>query len=179
VVTARRSDLAGYAGYGYCASRSRWYWGSKLMLIVTGDGTVTGFGLANPTLAGERDEVRQMLQCQPANCPRPGPAIVADKGFAGDDLEKFLAGPELDLTPVRPARKNEKDRAIVPNWLRQRAEAIIWTLKHQPGLERHGGRVPAGPRARVVQRPPALNAVIWHNWNIGAPVNRSLIAYDH
>jgi hypothetical protein len=26
VVTARRPDLAGYAGYGYCASRSRWYW---------------------------------------------------------------------------------------------------------------------------------------------------------
>ena len=25
----------------------------------------------------------------------------------------------------------------------------------------------------------ALNAVIWHNWLIGAPVKRSLIAYDH
>ena len=52
VVTARRSGLSGYAGYGYCDSRSRWYWGSKLMLIVTCDGTVTGFGLANPRLAG-------------------------------------------------------------------------------------------------------------------------------
>jgi len=25
----------------------------------------------------------------------------------------------------------------------------------------------------------ALNAAIWHNWQIGAPVKRSLIAYDH
>lgn len=25
----------------------------------------------------------------------------------------------------------------------------------------------------------ALNACIWHNWLIGAPVKRSLIAYDH
>jgi hypothetical protein len=25
----------------------------------------------------------------------------------------------------------------------------------------------------------ALNAAIWHNWAIGAPVKRSLIAYDH
>jgi hypothetical protein len=25
----------------------------------------------------------------------------------------------------------------------------------------------------------ALNACIWHNWQIGAPVRRSLIAYDH
>jgi hypothetical protein len=24
-----------------------------------------------------------------------------------------------------------------------------------------------------------LNAAIWHNWQIGAPVKRSLIAYDH
>ncbi len=61
------------------------------MLIVTCDGTVTGFALANPKLTGEREEVRQMLECQPANCPRPGTAIVADKGFAGEDFESFLA----------------------------------------------------------------------------------------
>ena len=66
-----------------------------------------------------------------------------------------------------------------PNWLRQRVEAIIWTLKNEPGLERHGGRIPAGLRARIVQRLLALNAAIWFNWQIGAPVKRSLIAYDH
>jgi len=49
VITARRSDLCGYAGYGFCPSHSRWYWGSKLMLICTCEGTVTGFGLANPS----------------------------------------------------------------------------------------------------------------------------------
>ena len=26
----KRSDLAGRASYGYCVSRSRWYWGLKL-----------------------------------------------------------------------------------------------------------------------------------------------------
>jgi hypothetical protein len=30
-----------------------------------------------------------------------------------------------------------------------------------------------------VQRLLALNTCIWHNWMIGAPVKRSLIAYDH
>jgi len=50
---------------------------------------------------------------------------------------------------------------------------------HQLGLERHGGRIPAGLWARIVQRLLALNAVIWFNWQIGAPVKRSLIAYDH
>ena len=28
-ITAKRSDLYGYAGYGYCASHSRWYWGAS------------------------------------------------------------------------------------------------------------------------------------------------------
>ena len=52
VITAKRSDLAGWAGYGYCPSHSRWFWGSKLLLMCTCDGTVTGFGLANPKLLG-------------------------------------------------------------------------------------------------------------------------------
>ena len=68
VVTARRSDLYGYAGYGYCLSHTRWYWGAKLLLICTCDGTVTGFGLANPKLYGERDQARQMLT-RPAGEP--------------------------------------------------------------------------------------------------------------
>jgi hypothetical protein len=179
VITAKRSELFGWAGYGYCPSHSRWYWGSKLLLICTCEGTVTGFGLANPKLYGEREQARLLLERQPANRPRPGTAVVTDKGLSGGDTEAFFASPELGLTLLRPARKDEKTPRLFPNWLRQRVEAIIWTLKNQLGLERHGGRVPAGLWARVVQRLLALNAAIWHNWQIGAPVKRSLIAYDH
>jgi hypothetical protein len=183
VITARRSDLYGYAGYGYCPSHSRWYWGTKLTVICTCDGTVTGFGLANPKLHGEREAARQMLTDQPANRPAPGTAVVTDKGLSGQDTEEFFTSDNLQLSLVRPARKDEKQPRYFPNWLRQRVEAIIWTLKNQLenqlGLERHGGRVPAGLWARIIQRLLALNAVIWHNWLIGAPVKRSLIAYDH
>jgi hypothetical protein len=177
-VTAKRSGLFGWAGYGYCPSHSRWYWGAKLMLICTCEGTVTGFGLANPKLYGERDQARQLLEHHPANRPPPGTAVITGKGLAGQGTEEFFATPGLDLALIRPARKNEPPRYF-PNWLRQRVEAIIWTLKHQLGLEHHGGRVPAGLWARIVQRLLALNAVIWFNWQIGAPVKRSLIAYDH
>jgi hypothetical protein len=176
-VTAKRSALFGWAGYGYCPSHSRWYWGSKLMLMCTCEGTVTGFGLANPKLYGERDQARQMLKDQPANRPAPGTAMVTDKGLAGQGTGEFFGSPGLGLELIRPARKDEPPRYF-PNWLRQRVEAIIWTLKNQLGLERHGGRVPAGLWARIVQRLLALNAVIWFNWQIGAPVKRSLIAYD-
>jgi hypothetical protein len=179
VVTARRPDLFGYAGYGYCPSHSRWYWGSKLLLICTCDGTVTGFGLANPKLPGEREAARQMLHDQPANRPAPGTAVVTGKGLSGEETEEFFASDGLQLTLIRPARKDEKQPRYFPNWLRQRVEAIIWTLKNQLGLERHGGRAPAGLWARIIQRLLALNAVIWFNWQIGASVKRSLIAYDH
>ena len=178
-LTARRSGLFGWAGYGYCPSHSRWYWGAKLLLICTCEGTVTGFGLANPKLFGEREQARQMLKHQPANRPAPGTAVVTDKGLSGEETEAFFAGPDLELTLIRPARKDEKQPRSFPNWLRQRVEAIIWTLKNQLGLERHGGRAPTGLWARLVQRLLALNAVIWFNWQIGAPVKRSLIAYDH
>ena len=81
-----------------------------------------------------------------------------------EDTEAFFASPDLGLTLIRPARKDEKAPTYFPNWLRQRVEAIIWILKNQLGLERHGGRVPAGLWARVLQRLLALNAAIWHNW---------------
>jgi hypothetical protein len=158
-VTAKRSDLFGYAGYGYGASHSRWYWGCKLLLICTCDGAVTGFSLANPRLHGERDQARRTLERQPANRPAPGTAVVTDEGLSGQGTEEFFAGDSPGLTLIRPARKDEKQRRPFPNWLRQRVEAVIW--------------------ARIIQRLLALNACIWHNWQIGAPVKRSLIAYDH
>ena len=176
-VTTQRSNLFSWAGYGYETSHSRYYWGVRLMLITTADGTLTGFGLANPKLMGEREEIRQVLTHQPANRPAPGTTVVTDRGLSGEDTERFFA--DLDLLPIRPARKDEKTARPFPNWLRQRVEAIIWTLKNQLGLEDHGGRVPAGLWTRIVQRLLALNATIWHNWNVGAPVKRSLIAYDH
>lgn len=176
-LTAQRSDLFGWAGYGYESAHSRWYWGVKLLLIATPDGTVTGFSLANPKLAGEREQTRQTLLHQPANRPAPGSTVVTDKGLAGAEVEEFFTGLDLDL--VRPARRDEKTPRPFPNWLRQRIEAIIWTLKNQLGLEHHNARVPQGLWTRILQRLLALNAAIWHNWTIGAPVKRSLIAYDH
>jgi hypothetical protein len=151
--------------------------GSRLLWVCPPEATVTGFGLANPKLVGEREAVTGMLAGVPANRPTAGTLLVADKGFAGRDFQAALTG--LDLTIMRPARTDEPEVRGFPNWLRQRIEAIIWTLKGQLGLDRHGGRVPAGLWTRVVQRLLALNAAIWFNWQIGAPTKRSLIAYDH
>ena len=50
--TATRSSLFGYAGYGHDTSHHCFYWGSRLLLICAPEGTVTGFGLANPKAGG-------------------------------------------------------------------------------------------------------------------------------
>jgi hypothetical protein len=123
--------------------------------------TTSGTGCAPPR--------RQTLERQPANRPAPGTAVITDKGLSGPGTEEFFAGDGLGLALIRPARKDEKQPRPFPNWLRQRVEAVIWTLKSQLGLERHGGRIPAGLWARIIQRLLALNACIWHNWQIGAP----------
>ena len=46
--TARRSELAGWVGYGYCAAHSRWYWGLKLYLVTSPDGMPVAWCLASP-----------------------------------------------------------------------------------------------------------------------------------
>jgi hypothetical protein len=175
--TATRSQLFAYAGYGRDPSHHCFYWGARLLLVCTPEGTVTGFGLANPKLWGERDHARLLLATQPANRPPAGSVVISDKGLAGQATEEGFA--ELGLWLLRPSRTDEPDPGVFPTWLRQRVEAIIWTLKHQLGLDHPGGRIPAGLWARVVQRLLALNAAIWFNWQLGAPVKRSLIAYDH
>ena len=127
-VTAKRSDLFGHAGYGYCPSHSRWYWGAKLLIICTCDGTVTGFSLANPKLHGERDQARQTLERQPANRPAPGTAVVTDKGLSGQGTEEFLAqacgpassGGSSPSTPASGTTGRSAPRQAIPDRLRPR-----------------------------------------------------------
>jgi hypothetical protein len=46
-------------------------------------------------------------------------------------------------------------------------------------LERHGGRTITGVNGLVLQRILARTTAIWHNDKTGAPVHRSLTAFDH
>jgi hypothetical protein len=176
--TVKRSDLAGHAGYGYCASHSRYFWGFRLYLITTAEGMPILWGLANPKL-GEREVVQALLAADTDHrLLRAGDVILGDKGFAGAQFEAFLRE-ELGAHLIRPDRKDEPARFGKLARVRQWIESIIDTAKGQLTLEQHGGRILAGVYARVAARLLALAAAIWHNWQIGAPIKRSLIAYDH
>jgi len=174
--TVKRSDLAGHAGYGYCASHSRYFWGFRLYLVCTPDGMPVIWGLANPKL-GE-PEVTEVLLRQDRHLIAPGQIIVGDKGFAGREFEAFITG-ELGGHLIRPDRKDETPRFGKLGGIRQWVESVFDTLKGQLTLEDHGGRTIAGVYSRVAARLLALAAGIWHNWLINAPAKRSLIAYDH
>lgn len=173
--TVKRSDLAGHCGYGFCASHSRYFWGFRLYLICTAEGMPIIWGLANPKL-GER-EVTQALLEHDHHLVAAGQVILGDKGFAGREFEAFVHD-ELGAHLLRPDRKGEPPRFGKLARYRQWIEAVFDTLKGQLTLEEHGGRTLAGVYARVAARLLALAAGIWHNWHTGAPIKRSLIAYD-
>ena len=177
--TVRRSELAGFAEYGYCASHSRWFWGLRLHLLTTLGGLPIGYALTGAK-ADERQVLLDILGTDPSLLAhRVGQVVIGDKNYYGRDFETRLAGAGIRL--LRPARKGEPERPgsrfFKP--LRQIIESINDTLKGQLDLEAHGGRTPSGVLARVLQRILALTAAIWHNDHTGQPVKRSLLAYDH
>lgn len=177
--TVKRSDLAGWAGYGYCASHSRFYWGLRLFLVCTPTGMPITWALASPKI-DEREVMVAMLDREPHLATgRPDLLVIADKGFASRQFETDLAA--RGATLLRPSFKREKHRKgeSLLKTVRQLIESVNDTLKGQLNLEQHGGRTIEGVAVRVAQRILAMAAAIWHNHKTGQPTLRSLTAYDH
>jgi hypothetical protein len=77
------SQFAGRAAHGYCASHARHFWGFELDLLCAPDGTPVRYELF-PANTGELEGLNL-----------DGYTVLADKGFAGEELEQVMAG--LDL----------------------------------------------------------------------------------
>jgi hypothetical protein len=103
--TVKRSELAGWAEYGYCASHSRFFWGLRLHLVCTLHGLPVGWALTGAK-ADERealDAILAGLPIVPAGAGRQ--MLIADKNYFGREFEADLANHGIDL--LRPARKGE------------------------------------------------------------------------
>lgn len=176
--TAKRSDLAGWATYGYSASHSRYFWGLRLHLITTPSGLPIAFALTGAK-HDERTTALDMITMDPTMV-RPRQVLIADKGYRSVTFETELN--DMGITLIRPTMKGEKPR-LLQRFLRpfrQIIESVNQTLKAQLDLERHGARKPDGVTARICQRLLALTAAIWHNETTNQPgPARSLTAYDH
>jgi hypothetical protein len=169
--TARRSELAGYAAYGWCRSHSRYFWGFRLYLLCAPDGMPIRFELA-PANAPERKVAHEMLD----GISLEGYTVLADKGFAGEEFEQHMAS--LGARFLRPDRRNEPRRYGSLGSVRQWIESVFWTCKGQLTLEHHGARTIQGVCVRIALRLLALAAGLVHNQHIGNP-GRHFAAYGH
>ena len=169
--TARRSELAGHAAYGWCRSHSRFFWGFRLLLVCAPDGMPLGFDLVAANV-DERRAAAEVLK----RLPLAGHTVLADKGFAGEQFEALVAS--LGGRLLRPDRRDEPRRHGSLGAARQWIESVIDTLKGQLSLERHGARTLGGLIARITQRLLALAAGVRHN-QLAGTWDRSLVAYDH
>ena len=179
--TAQRSDLAGWAGYGYCAIALPLLLGAAAAPGVHPAGLPIAFALASP----KADE-REVL---PATCSRPNPALLAGRSRPDHHRRQGLLRPRVRGRPRRPRRS----RCSAPPARARRPRAGAALLQAAPPDHRVGQRHPqrparprtprrphrAGVCVRVLQRLLALTAAIWHNDHTGQPTPRSLTAYDH
>jgi len=176
--TAQHSDLAGWATYGCCASRSRYFWGLRLHIIATPSGLPVAYALTGAR-ADERQTALDMIAVDP-DLARPRQILIADRGYRSATLEHELDN--TGITLIRPALNPEKPPPVQQflRPFRQIIESANQTRKAQLDIERHGGRKPDGVAARILQRLLALTTAIWHHETTNQPgPARSLIAYDH
>jgi Transposase DDE domain len=93
--TAHRSDLAGWAEYGYCASHSRFFWGLRLHLVATLGGLPVGFALTGAK-ADERQTLLSILAADPTlAATRPGQTLIADRQYYGGGLRAPSPAPAV------------------------------------------------------------------------------------
>ena len=108
--TAKRSDLAGWADYGYCASHSRCFWGLRLHLVCTLHGLPVGVrpgrreGRRTPDPAGHPGRRPRPVAA------RPGQTLIADKNYYGRAVRSRPRRRRRRRCCARPARARNPGR---------------------------------------------------------------------
>lgn len=123
----RHSDFLGSATYGYCAARRMKYFGYKLVMLTTLDGTPYAFELV-PANTDERDAADEILGTLPS-----GSQAWSDKGFIGEDWQaQWAAANGTHIWTTKRQNQHlqnppEFDRLL--NRIRERVEGAFDILK--------------------------------------------------
>jgi len=168
---ASKSEFAGEAAYGYCAAKSRWYWGVRLLLVSDRHGAPLGYDL-RPANENEREGVFQLA------CAHPGSPLFADAGHRGREHHESLRLVGVELIVPDKHRLGERSPAEINKArIRLVIESVFATLKRQMRLEDHLAKTLPGLAQRIVQRLLALTLGMFINSLLGRPP-RALAAYD-
>jgi hypothetical protein len=169
---ASRSHFAGDASYGYCASKSQFVWGMRLVLICDPKGVPVGYDLVGPKTGDERECALRLAAGQ------PGATLFADGGFWGREYRASMEALDIDLVTPDKHRLGERPSAEVAKArIRLVIESVFSTLKRQMRMEMHLAKTAAGLAQRIAQRLLALTLGVYVNTLIGRPP-RALAAYD-
>lgn len=166
-----KSEFAGVAAYGYCPSKSRYYWGLRLVLLTDRAGLPVGYTLVAAN-EKEYEPVRELALAD--RCP----ALIADKGLWGRQYAETLRLDGIVIrTPerARTADNTERERGLART--RLVVESTIANLKCQMRLEQHLAKTPSGLIQRIAQRLLALTLGMLIN-TLTARRPRALVAYD-
>ena len=168
---AAKSHFAGAAGYGYCPSKSRFYWGMRLVLVTDELGVPVGDDLVAAG-EGEREPLFRLAQAQCAT------VLFADKGFWGAEYQRTIGLIDVELvTPERHRLGERPPVEVVKATIRLVIESVFSNLKRQMRLEEHLAKTPGGLVQRVAQRLLALTLGMFINAQLGRPL-RALVAFD-
>ena len=168
---AQRSEFAGIAAYGFCPSKSRYYWGMRLVLLVDRKGTPVGYTLVAAN-EKEYEPVRELTLADGTTI------LVCDKGLWGREYAEILRLQGTVIrTPdrVRTADNLDRERRLAST--RLVVESTISNLKCQMRLEHHLAKTLGGLVQRIAQRLLALTLGMFINALTGRPP-RSLVARD-
>jgi Transposase DDE domain len=160
---ASRSEFAGSAAYGYCAAKSQYVWGMRLVLVTDSLGVPIGYTL----VAADEKEYEPVRELTTAHA---GCTLICDKGLWGREYAQTLALQDVTIgTPdrVRNTHNLERERRLAG--LRLVIELTISNLKCQMRLEQHLAKTPAGLAQRIVQRLLALTLGMLLNALTGRP----------
>ena len=111
--TVTRSDVAGWAQYGCCASHSRCFWGLRLHLVCTLHGLPVMFAIAGAK-ADERDVLPGMLETDAALVSaRPGQTVIGGQELLRPRLRERGRGQWPGTAPPGPPGRGPKSRPAV------------------------------------------------------------------
>ena len=104
---ASKSQFAGDAGYGYCPSKSRFYWGMRLVLVTDEMGVPVGYDLLAPG-EGEREPLFRLAQAiqTPSCSPRRGSGAASTSARSSSSTSSSSRLSAIASASVRQRRSS-------------------------------------------------------------------------